>query len=148
MLRLFLVISTIFLLTSCGNNNDDYYYNDPYYYDDPYYDNYYDGGYNSYNRSYFHIKDLENYQYRVGNIHYDCGMLEGITDSNGGFKYEDGDNCIFYFNYNNIRYDLGYIDSDEIGNIYVYDLEDVTDDGLLAAITNAMDTEFLEITRY
>ncbi|MEA2029557.1 MAG: hypothetical protein U9N49_11355 [Campylobacterota bacterium] len=148
MLRFFLVISTLFLLASCGGN-DNYYDDDPYYYNDPYYDNYYNDGYTSYyNLSYFHIKDLENYQYRVGNIHYDCGMLEGVTDSNGGFEYEDGANCIFYFNYNNTRYDLGYIDSDEIGKIYVYDLEDVTDEGLFLAITDAMDTESLEITRY
>ncbi|MBN2824734.1 MAG: hypothetical protein JXQ76_05385, partial [Campylobacterales bacterium] len=87
---------------------------------------------------------------RVGEINYDCGLVEGTTDTNGMFTYEDGANCVFTFEYNNTTYELGYIDTDAIGtsNIYVYDLENVTNDGLLAAITAAMDSETLEITRY
>lgn len=143
MLRFFLMVSALFFLSSCGGNDDPYeddpYYNDPYYQNDGYY--YY---------SYFHIKDLDNFQYRVGNIKYDCGLLEGITDSSGMFKYEDGANCVFTFDYNNTTYELGFIDSDTIdtSNIYVFDLQNVTDEGLLNAITGAMNSETLEITRY
>jgi len=134
MSRFLFLLSMVFLLASCGGNDDDYYYDDPYY-------DYYD-------YSYFHIKDLDNYEYRVGNIFYDCGYVEGITDHEGLFEYEYGANCIFSFDYNGITYDLGYIDTDGIATIYVLDLEDIEDEATLQALINAMDDESLEITRY
>ncbi len=137
MLRFFLMVSAFFFLSSCSSN-DDTYENDPNYNDGYYY------------YSYFHIKDLDNFQYRVGNIKYDCGLLEGITGSSGMFEYEDGANCVFTFDYNNTTYELGVVDSDTIdtNNIYVFDLQNVTDEGLLNAIKGAMHNETLEITRY
>jgi len=133
----------MFLLASCGGNDDDY-YDDPYYNEDPYSNNY--GGY--YNSSYFHIKDLENYEYRVGNIRYDCGTLEGVTNRSGLFEYEDGANCIFSFEYQGITYSLGHLDTDTIGTIYLYDLDNVNNNDTLDALIDAMETESLEITRY
>jgi hypothetical protein len=150
MLRTFLVITTMFFLASCGGNDyEDDYYDDPYY-DDPYYDNYDSNNDYGAKRSYFHIKDIDNFQYRVGNVKYDCGYLEGVTDSNGLFQYEESSNCIFSFEYNGVTHTLGYLDTDSIptSNIYIYDLENVTDNTLLSAINDAMDTESLEITRY
>ena len=154
MLRTFLLITAMIFLASCGGNDyDDPYYDDPYYndpyYDDPYYDDYYTNDYGA-KRSYFHIKDLDNFQYRVGNVKYDCGYLEGVTDSNGLFQYEDSANCIFTFEYNGVTHTLGYLNTDSIptSNIYIYDLENVEDDTLFNAIIDAMDTESLEITRY
>ncbi|KIM12922.1 MAG: hypothetical protein KU38_03125 [Sulfurovum sp. FS08-3] len=138
MLRFFLMVSALFFLSSCGGNDDESYERDPYYNDGYYY------------YSYFHIKDLDNFQYRVGNIKYDCGLLEGITDNSGMFEYEDGANCVFTFDYNNTTYELGVVDSDTIdtSNIYVFDLQNVTDERLLNAITDAMHNETLKITRY
>ncbi|MEA2029555.1 MAG: hypothetical protein U9N49_11345 [Campylobacterota bacterium] len=101
-IKLSLGILVIMLLSSCNNN--------------PYYERTQPSDIEGYGKTYLYIE-----QYPVEGLEYECGYLDRVrTDNYGGFLYEEGTSCRFYYRDN----ELFSISNDQLINGRIYEIFD------------------------